>query len=163
MQLNLTFQELLEKNIIHYNIFPRNIYIKYTNRKKTNFDSILTVCGYYINYSKDKDQSFLCKTFIGTPIYQVPEVLCGRVTNNSDLFSIEMTIYFLYFNEIAYLYLDKLDSNEKELSFKCQIEEDRQLEDLLKKLLKKIPIKELIGKNIFLIHFSYNTSIKKYF
>ena len=151
MQLNLTFQELLEQNIIHNNICPRNIYIKYTNRKKTNFDSILTGYGYFTNYKKEKvvkieeeeeeeEESVIKRPFIGTPVFQAPEVLYGDIRKNSDLFSIGMTIFFLYSGKLAYI-------EEKSLKFK--IEEDRQLEDLLYKLLKRNPDERINWEEYF--------------
>ena len=138
MQLNLTFKELIEQNIIHNNICPRNIYIKYTNRKKTNFDSILTGYGYYTDYSKKCENSF--KEFLGTPLFQAPEVLAGNIRKNSDLFSIGVTIYYLYFGKFHF------PSDPLEY---IKIEEDRQLEDLLKKLLIRDPDKRINWEEYF--------------
>ena len=47
MQLNITFHELLEQKIIHNNICPSNIFIKYTNRKKQiliHFWQVMDIC-----------------------------------------------------------------------------------------------------------------------
>ena len=144
MQLNLTFKELLEQNIIHNNIWPGNIYIKYTNRKKTNFDSILKGYGYATYYNNKK---YYFKEFMGTPYYQAPEVLMGYTRKNSDLFSIGVTIYFLYFNEFPY---DKhYHLSKKKINMNFQIEEDRQLEDLLKKLLKENPDERINWEEYF--------------
>ena len=41
-QLNMTFKELLNNQIVHRNIRPETILIKYLNEDKTNFNSILT-------------------------------------------------------------------------------------------------------------------------
>ena len=55
-----------------------------------------------------------------------------------------MTIYFLYFGKLAY-------SNilQKKINFEFQIEEDRQLEDLLKKLLKENPKERMNWQEYF--------------
>ena len=136
MQLNVTFKELLEQNIIHNNICPRNIYIKYTNRNKTNFDSILTGFGYYTKYKEKMVRvEHICQEEnFGTRAFQAPEVMGGIYKKNSDLFSIGRTIIFLYFGYIR---------ND------FQIKEDRQLEDLLKKLLKEDPDERINWEEYF--------------
>ena len=78
---------------------------------------------------EEEEEDVLCRTFIGTSVFQAPEVVFGDPRKNRDLYSIGMTIYFLYSGKLYY-------SNIK-------IEEDRQLEDLLKKLLKRNPDKRI--------------------
>ena len=60
--------------------------------------------GYLTNYNNktwgNSMDETLNKTFCGTTNCQAPEVLYGDVRKNSDLFSIGMTIYFIYFGKI---------------------------------------------------------------
>ena len=126
IQLNDTFKNLYKQGIIHNNICPYNINIKYSNQKKTNFDSILTGYGYTTYFNK-----LGIIPSLGTPSFVAPEVSLSNYRQKSDLFSIGMTIYYLYFGFLP-------DSNGlNELNIK--IEEDKQLEDLLKKILKRDP------------------------
>ena len=148
MQLNVTFKELLEQNIIHNNICPRNIYIKYTNRNKTNFDSFLTGYGYYTKYKENHIIEEPLE-FFGTPVFQAPEVMCGIYKKNSDLFSIGMTIYFLYFGKIGGFGLVSRVTSDILNRNGFKIEEDRQLEDLLKKLLKEDPDERINWEEYF--------------
>ena len=62
---------------------------------------------------------------------EILEILNDDARKKSDLFSIGVTIYFLYFGVLPYSNL-----NEKTINLNFQIE-DRHLEDLLKKLLRE--------------------------
>ena len=117
---------MFKQRIIHNNICPYNINIKYSNQKKTNFDSILTGYGYTTYFNK-----LDIKPALGTPNCVAPEVLISYDYRQSDLFSIGMTIYYLYFGILP-------DSNGLN-KLNIKIEEDKQLEDLLKKILKRDP------------------------
>ena len=57
MQLNLTFKELINREIIHRDIKLENILIKYSNQKKTNFDSFLTDYGKIKDYGDNIEMS----------------------------------------------------------------------------------------------------------
>ena len=144
-QLNEAFKGLYNNNLIHGDINPKNILIKFSNEEKTNFDSFLT--GYDI-----------CEEWIlGKPLseagafeFMAPEKMGLKgVYKNTDLFSIGAIIYFFYF---GYTPGDApgLDFHfEDEDCSKIQIEEDKQLEDLLKQLLKENPHKRITWEKYF--------------
>ena len=131
MQLNLTFKELISFGFVHSDIQPENLLLKYTNQKKTNFDSILADYGLSTELAEDEMSEDEC----GTPAFMAPEVKKNKYNNKCDLFSIGVTIYLLYFGKFPYY-----ESYEKKkIDFNFQIKEDSQLEDLIKKLLKENP------------------------
>ena len=129
-QLNLVFKELLSNRIAHRNIMPSNILIKYSNQEKTTFDSILSDYGISKEYSEDN----LLYGWIGDVNYMAPEIFKEKAyKNNCDLFSIGVTIYYLHFGKLPFV---RIYANN-EINMNIKIEEDRQLEDLLIKLLKE--------------------------
>ena len=145
-ELNLVFKELLDNRIVHRNIMPSNILIKYSNEEKTNFDSILTDYGISKEYCKDGKISGC----IGNFNYMAPEVLNSKnnklYKNNCDLFSIGVTMYFLFFG--------KLPFNRKYIGVvqpkvDIKIDENKQFEDLLIKLLKENPDERITWKEYF--------------
>ena len=144
MQLNLTFKELINHGIVHRDIKPENILIKYSNRKKTNFDSILADYGLSTELIQDDE---VYEDVCGTPSFMAPEVKKGYYNNKCDLFSIGVTIYLLYFGKFPYYNGDR----RGKVDFNFKIEEDSQLEDLLRKLLKENP-KERISWNEYFEH-----------
>ena len=62
--------------------------------------------------------------------------------NNCDLFSIGITIYNLYFGKLPY-------DDERKLIHNFEIEEDRKLEDLIKKLIKENPDERITWEDYF--------------
>jgi len=133
-QLNLAFKELLKNHIAHRNIKPDNILIKYTDDNKINFDIFL---GGYAKSIKYLIDNFI-KTLIGTPSFIAPEILNKiEYHNNCDLFSIGMTLYLLYYQEFPKKDIIKT------------IEEDLQLDDLIRKLLVKDPKKRITWEEYF--------------
>ena len=70
-----------------------------------------------------------------------PEVFKSCYREESDLFSIGMTIYHLYFGVIP----GQNELNEMNI----KIEEDKQLEDLLKRLLKRKPEERISWEEYF--------------
>ena len=136
--LNVAFKELLNNNLIHGDIKLPNILMKYTNKDKTNFDSFLS--GFSL--SREFKSS---KKMVGTPGYMAPEIFKGEGSKiNSDLFSIGMCICTLYFGKFPY----KDDYNNYEI-LNFEIEEDKQLEDLLKKLIKINPDERITWEEYF--------------
>ena len=143
-QLNEAFKGLYNNNLIHGDINPKNILIKFSNEEKTNFDSFLT--GYHI-----------CEEWIlGKPMsssgsfeFMAPEKLEDKgVYKNTDLYNIGANIYCFYFG-IPPGFDHRFDFNEEEDCLNIQIEEDKQLEDLLKKLLKKNPRNRITWEKYF--------------
>ena len=81
--------------------------------------------------------------------FMAPEKLEGKgVHKNTDLYNIGANIYYFYFGYIP-REAPGLDFNEEEDSLNIQIEEDKQLEDLLKKLLKNNPRNRITWEKYF--------------
>ena len=68
--------------------------------------------------------------------------------NNCDLFSIGITIYYLYFGKLPFN-RRSIGVNTKNTDIKIEIDEDKQLEDLLKKLLKENPDERITWEEYF--------------
>ena len=144
-QLNLVFKELLKNHIAHRNIMPGNILIKYTNKEKTNFDSVLNDYG----ISKEYGDNNLLSGCIGNFSYMAPEVIEKKeYKNNCDLFSIGVTIYYLYFGKLPFNRRN-IGNNTNNIDIKIEIDEDKQLEDLLIKLLKANPDERITWEKYF--------------
>ena len=73
-----------------------------------------------------------------------PEMFNHKYKNNCDLFSIGITIYLLYFGKFPY---DNFDENVSNLNL--QIDEDKMLEDLIKKLVKENPDERITWEDYF--------------
>ena len=144
-QLNQAFKELLNNHIIHNDLNPENILIKYNNEDKTNFDSFLTDYG----VSEENDKEFSLKTHFGTLNFMAPEIINGdKYKNNCDLYSIGIIIYFLYFGRLPNK-LTSINNIKKNNDFLPIIKEDKELEDLLKKLLKERPDERISWEDYF--------------
>ena len=139
-QLNETFKELLNNHIVHRDISPDNILIKFDDVNKRNFNSVLTDYG-VSKFQNDEDD--LMRTVIGKYKFMAPEITKGEgYKNTCDLYSIGVTIYLLYFgvNPFDKFLIDGDIST---------IEEDKDLNDLVRKLLKKNPNERISWKEYF--------------
>ena len=139
-QLNLTFEELLNNRIVHRNIKPDNILIKYLDEDKINFDIFLGGFSTGLKYNKKED--VIKVALIGTPGFIAPEILENEIyRNNCDLYSIGMTLYVLYWKNYENL-KDFINGINK-------IEEDLKLDDLIRKLLEVNPNKRITWNEYF--------------
>ena len=142
-QLNLVFRELLNNHLAHRNIMPSNILIKYSNEKRTSFDSVLTDYGICKEYGED---NLLYGSIFGNLNYAAPEIFTGKeYKNNCDLFSIGVTIYYLYFGKLPF----NRKSITDKINMNIRLDEDKQLEDLLIKLLKENPDERITWEEYF--------------
>ena len=152
MQINEHFKELkkLNKDLYRRTIKPSDILIRYNNEEKTNFDSVLLG----ILFNKEDDIKFPIIFNLNSILYNIiefipPELLKeGKPYNNTELYSIGITIYFLYFGKHPYYrnngetritLLNEIKNFNDNLEEIIKIEEDKELEDLLIKLLKENP------------------------
>ena len=139
-QINEVIKELLNNKITHIDIKLENILIKYTDAEKTNFDSFLL--GYGI--CENDDDNILIQDCIGSPSIMDPFMLLNlnfrkKYKNICNLLSIGVTIYLLYFGEYPFLFSD----------INLKIEKDRELEDLLIKLLNNDSYKRISWEEYF--------------
>ena len=72
-----------------------------------------------------------------------PEILFGyEYSNGCDLYSIGATIYYLYFGKYPFNENILISLDGKKFDVNVKILEDKNLEDLINKLLKKMIKKE---------------------
>ena len=155
-QLNLTFQDLL-KNLLFIVVRPSNILIKYINPEKTNFDSFLS--DYWIAseaYEKkvEEEQKKLnamhCNMMLGQQFFTYFD---------SYLYSIGLTIYYLYFGTLPDSKPYSLSEFNGLLSYpkdiKVVIKEDKQLENLINRLMR-INVNERINWQEYFAHPFFN-------
>ena len=150
LQLNNVFRKLNDNNIVHRDIKLHNILVKYINEEKTKFKVLLSDYG-VSNQLNNITQKY--KTFAGTKIIMAPEILKGEEYNNKcDLWSLGIIIYQLYTKNIPY-------SGEVDNAILKQIKDlgqsildkikDKQLKDLLSKLLVEEPEKRISWEEYF--------------
>ena len=155
-QLNLTFQDLLN-NFLFIVVRPSNILIKYSNPEKTNFDSFLSdywIASEAYNKKQEEEQKKLNRMRCN--------MMCGQqFFNNFDsyLYSIGLTIYYLYFGNLPDSTPHSLSGFNELLSYpkdvKVEIKEDKQLENLINGLLR-INVNERINWQEYFAHPFFN-------
>ena len=128
-QLNNTFKIMYKEKLIHRDLKPNNILISLNNLDNNSIK--------LSDYGATRE---LCNsmTLTGTPLIMAPEVLeDGKDLSKSDLWSLGILIYYMYFREYPYngkndvLLLKDINSGKK-----LQIIENEELNDLMMKLLK---------------------------
>ena len=116
-QLNEVLKILRNKDLLHRDLKPDNILIiKNNNNNNTKYYKY-KLCDYGVTkYSNNTYYS----TFAGTLLYLAPEVKNNKYSNKSDLFSIGIILYELYYgNKDCNLTQDQILSNiEKGLKIK---------------------------------------------
>ena len=161
--LNNTFKIMKEKNIIHRDLKLENILIKYEKNKK-----IIKITDYgcskrLISLSRN------CNTNgIGTVIYMAPEILEGKEYNyKCDLWSIGIIIYKLYFGKSPFPAISENDlinniNDYDKGKRKINKTGNKNLDDLIKKLLEKDPLKRLSWDEYFNHPFFINYNNNKW-
>ena len=178
IQLNITFQTLLFMNTF-ITVRPSNILIKYCNPEKTNFDSFFS--DYFIyaeetikneynenNYS-DKKLKYLKKARKQIKFRQCCNCYIPSRYDESDeeepfwfnpskfsyyLYSLGLTIYYLYFGKLPYSQFSLDEYNnllENPQNINVTISTDKNLEDLINKILKK-DVKDRINWHQYFLH-----------
>ena len=133
IQLNHVFQIMYKNKIIHRDLKLQNIFVKYTNSAKTEFD--VKLGDYGISTIAENN---LAKTFTGTPITIAPEILRGeQYTNKVDLWSMGVLTYKMSYGDYPF------EANNligllimMKISKPMHVSKDPQFEDLVKRLLK---------------------------
>ena len=96
-QLNNALNMMHYYNIVHRDIKPQNIMVKYTNQSHSKF--LVKINDYGLSRSLRIYASTLC----GTPIYMAPEMFLGqRYDKKVDLWSIGFMIYYMHFKEYPF-------------------------------------------------------------
>jgi len=153
IQLNKIFKTMGEKNIVHRDLKPENILVKFIDEKHEDFIIKLTDYGCSKRLESISYKNIITTKHIGTPLYMAPEILKGKNYNNQcDLWSLGLIIYKLYFNHIPFI-------GANELAIKNNLEifdinklgktKNKNLDDLIRKLLQVEPDKRLKWENYF--------------
>ena len=144
LQLNNAIKALNEEKIIHYDLKPDNILIKYTN----NSDFIVKLTDYGCS----------TKRFNPLPRNRPYIALDKYGSIKSDLWSLGVIIYECYFYEFPFE--DKIYTN-----LKIKKTNDIYLDDLIEKLLKedvneRINIEDYLNHKFFSINYNKSNIIK---
>ena len=96
-QLNNAFKYLNEMNIIHRDIKPKNVLIKYINKRAQPF--LAKLSDYGLSRVLDIRTNYFC----GTKDYMAPEILLKtNYDNKVDLWSIGVMMYYMHFQEYPF-------------------------------------------------------------
>ena len=142
LQLNVALKNMYSKNIIHRDLKPENIFIKYTSSSNIGFIVKLGDFG----LSREYQQRQFSSNQIN-PTYAAPEIQEACSENKSydptkcDLWSIGLIIYYLRFYKLLYIafYQGKIPNKF----------DDKNLNDLVKKLIVMDPTKRINWGNYF--------------
>ena len=142
IQLNEVIKLMHEKKIEHRDLKPENILIKFKDEE--DFDIKLTDYGFSKSYQSNSKYSKI----VGTMYYSPPEVYMNEGNSKSDLWSIGLILYYLYFNNIPFNYIiDFSDLNKNANLNKTNFD---LLDDLLSKLLIENPNERINWDNYFI-------------
>ena len=105
--LNEPFKYMHNNGIIHRDIKPDNILIKYIDSSYTKF---IPKIGDY-GFSRVLDDDGLAHTYVGTPKFMSPELIdyTGEYTDKSDIFSLGVMIYYLHFKSFPFQFKKKME------------------------------------------------------
>jgi len=147
-QLNNTFELLVKNKLVHRDLKLENILVKYENKEKTKFT--LKLSDYEVT-KKIKTFTEKCSSRVGTMKYMAPEILQGnKYGRECDLWSLGILIYTLFFQEFPFdgdnddTLIKQINSNNEIKKTGCP-----ELDNLMRKLLIKDPIKRLTWKQYF--------------
>ena len=138
LQLNIAFRFFLRLGLIHRDIKPQNILIKYKDKNRSDY--IVKVAYYGLSkIYKNKIITISKLSGLGTSGYIAPEFFSDEHFDNScDLFSIGILLYELFFGIYPYNFkipnsqtiINKLNKNELFI-----LPADNDFKDLLLKLI----------------------------
>ena len=154
LDLNKGLKEMNNNNIIHRDLKPSNILLSFN---KLRIDKIcFKISDFGISKLLDENNTLSSNV---TPVTKAPEVLKKEIiSSKSDIWSLGIIIYYLYFKEYPY--------NGREYNIIKQIEEkkklkstnNKELDDLIKKMLNPNINKRISWNNYFQHPFFNNNS-----
>ena len=160
-QLNIVFEIMQKNHIMHRDLKLKNILFKYTNDSKTEFEVKLSDFG----FSKKVGEANITHTILGTPITMSPEILMKKpYTNESDLWSIGVIMYQMYFNAVPFFgYNEKLILNDilKKKGVPSRMPKEKDFSDLLSKIFVIDPKNRISWENYFKHPFFSDNNEKK--
>ena len=148
LQLNYTLKIMVDNKIIHRDLKLENILVKYKDKEKTKYN--IKLADYGVSRQID---NFKTKTMtkIGTSYTMAPEILKGeKYDNKCDLWSIGIIIYQLFFKKTPFQGMTDLAllNNIKNNKI-IKKTNNKELDDLLSKLLKEEPKKRMTWEEYF--------------
>ena len=141
--LNKVFKYMIKIGLVHRDIKPDNILIKYVDSSKTKY--IPKIADFGLSRTL-KDG--LATSEVGTPQYWAPEISSQQYYDNKcDLFSIGVMLYRCYFNSSPFKsnLSDRPIYSDKKLK-DC---EDKILDDLINRLLIIAPERRISWEEYF--------------
>ena len=149
-QLNNTFKIMDEYIIVHRDLKLENILVKHIKTGKSKYIFKLTDFG---SSRQLLTLSQKMRTMTGTLNFMAPEILEGKDYNNEcDLWSLGIIIYLLFFKKHPYeeknefAILKKIKDKGNKILEKTN---DKDLDDLIRKLLTKDPKERITWKQYF--------------
>ena len=96
-QINEGLKYLKSKNFLHRDLKPDNILIKNIKYNNEIINYKYKLCDYGFTKDLNNLNHSLLSSQVGTPLYEAPEVKNNKYKDKSDLFSIGIILYELYY------------------------------------------------------------------
>ena len=137
LQLNNAFRKMRQNNILHRDLKLGNVLIKFTDESKTKFIPKLADYG----FSKELNIYNIRTTHLGTPATMAPEIMMNMpYDDKSDLWSVGIMMYQLYYKEIPYDGMTEVEIlNKIKSNTPYKQPEDAKFRDLLNKIFVMNP------------------------
>ena len=160
IQLNNAFRKMHQNNILHRDLKLGNILLKFTDDSKKSFIPKLSDYG----FSKELNKyNYTSITHLGTPATMAPEIMNNKPYNEkSDLWSIGVMLYQLYYREIPFDGKNEAEIIQKiESNIPSKQPDDNNFRDLINRLLV-VSVKNRLSWNEYFSHpFFTGNMIKK--
>ena len=149
IQLNNSFRIMVKNKILHRALRPENILFKTEENSKILFKLKLSDNSCLLNESKRIEEENII--FNRNLCIYAPEVLNGETyTEKSDLWSLGITIYFLFNKKYPFIGENKKEIlNSIKRGLEKKISENSDFNDLINKLLEVDPEKRMSWKEYF--------------
>ena len=137
LQLNNAFRKMRNNNILHRDLKLGNVLIKFIDETKTKFIPKLADYG----FSKELSIYNIRTTHLGTPATMAPEIMMNMpYDDKSDLWSVGIMMYQLYYKEIPYDGMTEMEIlNKIKANTPYKQPEDNNFRDLLNKIFVMNP------------------------
>ena len=147
LQLNNAFRRMRANNILHRDLKLGNVLIKFTDETKMHFIPKLADYG----FSKELNIYNTRTTHLGTPATMAPEIMMNmEYDDKSDLWSVAVMMYQLYYKEIPYDGMTEQEIlNKIRSQSKYKQPEDEKFRDLINRILVLDPKKRMTWDEYF--------------
>ena len=159
LQLNNAFRKMRINNVLHRDLKLGNVLIKFTDQTKTKFIPKLADYG----FSKELSIYNTRTTHLGTPATMAPEIMMNMpYDEKSDLWSVGVMMYQLYYKEIPYDGMTEIEIlNKIKSNIPYKQPEDKNFRDLLNKIFVMNPHNRITWDEYFNHPFFTGNQIKK--